>query len=302
MRKWGKKLFIAAGFVLASALGALVFFTRAPVLVVTDDSFDVLYGKQRGWEKFVRTSLRLWRPVVMVRIAENAGTDMVAFAVEEAAAGREGDAPVLIPYRYYAGAVRYRAQNPQARVAVLEGRGVQVRTGSPASPGLVSIGTDSVSDLYRAGGAAAVLAGEGTILFFHDRNLTERERGAFLQGLRDNSYGREPVFLASGSEYNDLDDVSCAVLGASAASLLDKYTNIPLIVFSWVDPALTPSNVYLVFDDSPWALAVEAVKLLEAGDENEGVSLPSRILFPRGRIDKSEILQKLKECTNKNLP
>ncbi|MDR2094912.1 MAG: hypothetical protein LBP76_05260 [Treponema sp.] len=302
MGKWGKKLFIAAGLVLAAALGALVFFTRAPVLVVTDESFDILYGKLRVWESLIRTSLRLWRPVAAVRVAENAGADMVAFALEEVATGRERDTPVLVPYRYHAGAARYSAQNSHAPVAVLEGRGARTETGSAASSGVLSIGTDSVSDLYRAGGAAAVLAGEGRVLFFHDRNLTEREREAFLQGLRDNSYGGEPVFLAPGSEYAALDDVSCAVLSAPAASFLDKYTDIPLILFSWTDPAFTPSNVYIIFDDSPWALAAGAVKRIESGERSGGGSLPSRILFPRGRIAEAEVLRKLKECTNMALP
>ncbi|MDR1901544.1 MAG: hypothetical protein LBQ88_04585 [Treponema sp.] len=296
-KRLGKKLFIGLSLALAAGSGALIFFTRPPLLVVTDDSFDVLYGRMRVWEELIRTSVRLWRPVKAVRIAENAGADMVAFAIEDAAGG-EG-AGVLIPYRYYAGALRYSAQNPQVPVGVLGGRGA-VQAGAPPPEAPIFIGTDSLSDLYKAGGAAAILAGEGRILFFHGRDITERERGAFLQGLRDGSYNREPVFLPPGSEYNALGDVSCAVLGAPAASFLDKHTNIPLILFSWADPALTPSNVYIIFDDSPWALAPEAAKLIfSSRDRNAGALFPSRVLFPLGRIAGAETLRKLKEVTRR---
>jgi hypothetical protein len=219
---------------------------------------------------------------------------MLAFAIEEA-----GEGVVLVPYRYYAGGLRYSAQNPQSPVAVLGGR---IQTGTREFPGISFIGTDSLTDLYRAGGAAAVLAGEGGIVFFHERDLTERERGAFLQGLRDNSYKGEPVFLPPGAEYNFQGDVACAVLSAPAPSFVDRHADIPLIIFSWADPALTPSNVYIIFDDSPWALAAEAVKLLSDRDRNGRASLPSRVLFPSGRVAELEVLHKLKESAGKRIP
>jgi hypothetical protein len=56
----------------------------------------------------------------------------------------------------------------------------------------------------------------------------------------------------------------------------------------------------MIFDDSPWALAVPAVKLAVRGDM--GANIPSDAVFLRGRIADKELLRNLKEAARHEAP
>jgi hypothetical protein len=43
---------------------------------------------------------------------------------------------------------------------------------------------------------------------------------------------------------------------------------------------MTPRNVKVLFDDSPWARVVESLKVLKSG----GGMLPSNLILPSGRL------------------
>ena len=83
------------------------------------------------------------------------------------------------------------------------------------------------------------------------------------------------------------------VSAGSGAEILEKTPNIPVIFFSWLDPVFLPTDVILVFDDSPWVQAVPAVRMAAAGVKKGQILSKIRILSDKN-IDK-ESLRKLKK-------
>ena len=275
---------LIVGIVLALGVPTLVFFSRPPVLIVIDLAFSSLYGgTRRTLLRQVSASLALFRQVKPVMIAEGAGPDVLVFAIEESASRSLSRRPycVLFPYRYSEGALRYHEQFPGIPVILLEGRGRQ----GPAAAGddLFVFKNDQEKDMYRAGLCAAILCG-GTwkTAVFQDRSIGEAGRNAFTEGLRQGGNGAEPLFLGGFYELSDLSDLSCVVLAGSGAEYFEQNLTHPVIFYTWLDPELASPGVVLIFDDSPWALAVPAVKMI-AENRNEG-KIPSDLLILSARI------------------
>ncbi|GHT79568.1 hypothetical protein FACS1894130_08660 [Spirochaetia bacterium] len=305
---------------------ALVFISRSPVLVVSDSAFDGMYGGLRLRVKRVETSVRLWRQVKTVRIAEDAGEDVAIFAI-----GAAATKPfcVLFPYRYYNEAKRYAGEFPAVPVGVLQGR---LRDLSGPPPNLFFFGTDSTLDFYRAGQCAAIFAqsmigaGEslaespdaagvsaqtasepGEILFFQDDLVSEEDREAFSLGLAEKGYGRTPVYQNAGASFTPRPDTACVVIRGAAQSFFEQSLDIPVLLFSWIDPALTPDRIKLVFDDSPWALAVPVVKMIEGDINNiEDIGdikiIPSEIQILSRRISEKERRENIKRAVLSRMP
>jgi hypothetical protein len=275
--KPGMRFFLKAAIVTFFAAAGGIFLLRSPVLVVTDPSFDTLYGSMRVRLSILESSLALRRRVIPVPVSEKAAPGAAALAVEAAALSPRA---VLFPYRYYEGGRRYKEKFPEVPVLILCGEAEKL----PPGTGLVPVYTDRETDFYRAGLCAAFLAREGKngdILVFGDRAVSGGEREAFLEGLRARGFIKNPVYRPPDSEYQNYQDLSCILLTAPASRFFAENRGVPVLLFSWLDPALTPGEVKVVFDDSPWALAVKAVKAAEQG-AGEGL-LPSRPLVPRGR-------------------
>jgi hypothetical protein len=288
-----KKVLIGAGIVLGLLCAAAgLFFLRPPVVLVTDAAFEGLYGFRRTWEKRIETAIRLFRPVAIARIAENTGSDVVAFAVEEAAPRPYA---VLFPYRYYEGAQRYAGQYPDIPVILL-GNGMGR---APAGEGLLFVRTDRKTDFYRAGRCAAILARDdgGQILFYQDDFVSLEDRDAFLLGLQEEGYDQRPIYMGISSDYASPGGISCVVMTGSASAFLERNEKIPVILFSWVDPALTSGAVKLILDDSPWALAVRAVEM--AAEKQDQPLIPSNIVVMERRISSEGVLQNLKKVIYK---
>jgi hypothetical protein len=281
-------------FLLIPALGlcvlVLVFFLRAPVVLVSDAAFESLYGGRRVLQSRVSSSLALFRPVRVVSVADSAGPEMAAFAVE-AAVSRPYC--VLFPNRYAEGARRYTRDYPQIPVVVLEGR----RRELSREEGLRYAATDLVIDLYRAGRCAAFFAApQGRVLFFQDEPLDPAGREAFVRGLKGGGWEGSPLYLNAGTEYTAFDDISCVLVMGSPSFFLERNLDIPVILFSWINPALTSSRVKLIFDDSPWALLVPVVKTLGRHPEKIN-TIPSKISLVAPRIKEKEALRSLRELT-----
>ncbi|GHV45260.1 hypothetical protein AGMMS49546_30650 [Spirochaetia bacterium] len=293
-----RALLVLAGVLFGLALPAGIFFSRPPALILSDASFDALYGVRRALIAQVRLSLSLFRPVKKVMLAESAGPDAAAFALEEAS-GRPWGA--ILPARYGRGGRRYAEDHPQTPVAIIEGRESRGR-GAPGDAGrnLAYIAADSQTDAYRAGRCAAILAlaGGGGILFFQDEVNFPFNRESFIAGLREEGFMENPVFLATNSNYAAPGDISCVVMTGQIPIFVEKNTKAPVILFSWLDTALTPANVKLIFDDSPWAMAFKVFRQFPGGGSAEifsdGKPLPSKITIPGGRIGDPEVLQKIK--------
>jgi hypothetical protein len=144
-----KKYFVLFGIVIFLAGGAGVFLHRAPVVVVTDGAFNELYGKWRVLASLAEAQTRLLRPVKQVIIGEEAGADMVSIVVGAAA---KSPYCVLFPYRYAESAERYAETFPGVPVVALG------RQGQTPPKGAAFVQTDALTDLFRAGACAAVLA------------------------------------------------------------------------------------------------------------------------------------------------
>jgi hypothetical protein len=287
-------ILISGGLIAILAIAAGVFMLRAPVLLVTDDEFIGLYGLLRSREKQIEASIKLFRQVKAVRIAEGAAPDVVAFAVDAAAAKPYG---VLFPYRYYDGARHYARQFPEYAVAVLGG-GMQPR---PDKDGMVFIKTDRETDFFQAGRCAAVytLRNDGNILFFPGKLVTPAERTAFIAGLREQGVEKSPLFINNAENF-PMDTLSCVIMTGAAASYPDRDDSTPVLLFSWIDPALTSRKIQIIFDDSPWALAVEAVKMLSSGADPAPV--PSKIAAFKKRIPDPGIWRSLNQIIQNKVP
>ncbi|MDR1637751.1 MAG: hypothetical protein LBR93_10505 [Treponema sp.] len=270
-------LFVLASFTVALAVAGGIFFSRPPALVLSDLSFDVLYGPWRGLLRQAEASLRLFRPVKKVVLAENAGSEMVIFALEDASSHPWA---VLAPYRYARGLRDYAEQHPETPVVVLGGR-ENIREGQ-----LLSLAVDTRLDSYRAGRSAAFFSRgkEGEILVFQEERDFPVNRDAFLAGLRAEDCDVNPLYMSGYTDYTGYDKLSCVVVGSNAQTFLSRSNAAPVILFSWLDPVFFPENVRLVFDDSPWGVSVEAFR---AAFEAGGDPVPSDAFLPFGRIEQA---------------
>lgn len=310
----GRKVLFFSGLFLILALPGLIFFFRSPVLIVSDAPFAGLYGPSRLRRRQVEASAALFRRVKPVFVADNAGADLVSFAVEEA-----GSRPyaVIFPYRYAEGGRRYAGQFPQAPVVILDTRreenppvlGPPGET--PVSGNLITLKTHRREDFFRAGLLAGCIfrakkAGEdhaeGGILVFQEKSLSPADKNAFLEGLRKADIDRQPLFLNSPAEYGGVAEASCVILSGAAGEFLDRNLKIPQILFSWLDPALTPRETFVIFDDSPWALAPEAVRLAVRGEGHGKDTVSSDIIFPGGRIADKKLARDMKRALKVPLP
>ncbi|AEF83983.1 hypothetical protein TREPR_1087 [Treponema primitia ZAS-2] len=293
-----KGLVIAVlALVVVLGLGTGMFFLRSPVLMVIGDEFTGLYGLKRTRVAQIESSLKLFRRVKIVRIVDGSAPDMVAFAVEAAASKPYA---ALFAYSYYQGAGRYAEQFPEVPVGVLGG----IKRPDTASERLVFVETDREGDFYRAGLCAARIAlseqpegggnsgSGGRILFITGDLITRAHRESFSRGLKDQGYDEMPRFADAGGNFTGLSGISCAVMTAPAEFYLDKDLTIPVILFSWLDPAATAREVKVIFDDSPWALGVETVKMLVRG---ETVPLPSKILALKDRFANTRVWRDIKK-------
>ncbi|GHV74775.1 hypothetical protein AGMMS49940_20770 [Spirochaetia bacterium] len=279
--------------IIAAVLGlAGLYRLRAPVVLVVADEFTGLYGKRRSLVKQAEISLKLFRRVRLAPIADGASADVVAFAAVEAAVGPYA---VLFPSIYQQGARHYAEQAPGIPVAVL---GFPPGAGAG---GLVFIETDRKTDFYRAGCCAAIFAraGGGGVLFFTGDAGNGDARQAFSKGLMDQGFEDPPLFVDRGENYTPSEGISCVVMAAPAQAYLDNNPAIPTILFSWMDPGITPREIKLIVDDSPWAQAAAAVKLLHPAQSSGLTPIPSEILIPRGRIGDEALRREIKKAVER---
>jgi hypothetical protein len=255
----------------------------------------VLYGSRRSAVKKAELSLRLFRRVALARIAEGASPDVVAFA---AAAAAERPYAALFPARHRQGAQRYADQAPGIPVGVLGG-GALFR---PAENGEFRfIETDKKTDLYRAGRCAALFAlrGGGGTLFFAGDLIDQDDREAFVRGLGDQGFTGAPVFVDRGTDYALPEGFSCVVMTSPMENPLEN-RDIPIILFSWIDPGFTSRAVKLVFDDSPWALAFEAARALQR--QGDVPPMASEVLALWDRIGDGDLRRDLKQVLAEGPP
>jgi hypothetical protein len=297
MKPLFKKLAIAAGIVLAAAVLPLIFLARSPVLVVTDVSFGLLYDEARIRDEARSSSLALFRRVKPVVIADDAGEDIIQFAIAEISPRPYS---VIFPFRYAGAARLYREQNPAVPVILMEGR--YAENENPAA-GVIGGNTDDYflfktdinADFYTAGLAAAAIDGgkNGKIVVFMEHNIQNQSREAFLKALNDNETPLQTSFFTAYTQFSQDSNLSCVVLTGAGAEYFEKNSGVPVIFLSWISPAFVPNDVVVIFNDSPWAQAVPAVRMA-AAKMTKGQIPSKRIFLPGKSIDKA-VLKNLKK-------
>ena len=297
IRKFVIQVIPVFSILLVLILCGAVFMLRAPVVLVTDESLNLLYGTSRAKWIQAETSLKLLRRFIPVMILDTAPPEIAAAAVE--AASRAPRA-VIFPYYFEEAARRCSEEMPEIPVIILTGRQKRSSVDDDSSEGrILYIRTDIQADLFFAGSCAAILSlGDpqpeeaesegssvrkpGRILVYQDGTMAEADRELFVSGLQAQGYENTPIYLESGTDYSAWQDISCVVTIGPASQFYERNLKIPVILFSWLDPDLCPGNVKLIFDDSPWTLAAAAVKLLDNGGVG-GDSLASEMLIPPNR-------------------
>jgi hypothetical protein len=266
---------------------------RSPVLIVTDLAFVSLYGEERTKKEGQVSSLALLRRVRLVSVADDASDDMVRIAVTDVSS-----APfcVIFPLRFARSARIYREQNPGIPVVILECRSGGDEAYSAVNGNLDDYylyKTDINTEFQKAGRAAAALdmGKNGKIAVFLDPQIRSQATNAFLQGMNSFENPPQALFFSDFSQFSEILDLSCVVLAGSGVEFLEKNEGIPVIFFSWIDPSLLTAETALLINDSSLAQAVEAVRMVRAG-QKEGMLQSKFIDFKNNYIDK-KILRKI---------
>jgi hypothetical protein len=282
----------------------VLFFARSPVLIVTDAPFAALYGASHLQQQQISASLTLFRPVKPVMVADGVSADMVSLAVAEASAQ---PFCVLFARSQAAAARHYHERFPEIPAVLLRGLAT-VPELSPPDGFLCVYGTDRETDLYRAGLFAGILGGTKpaenpeesnvrTYVMRQDRSVQASGRELFSQGVKEQDPEAVVIFANTTAQIPDMKVISSIVLLGVGGDFLEKNPQMPIILFSWLDPTLSAQEVAVQFDDSAWALAIPAVRMAVAG-EAEG-KIPSKPRFFSHKIANDNIFRLLKKSAKK---
>ena len=305
-------------FLAVVAVTALVFFTRSPVLIVTGTPVGLMYGEGRIRRQGFSASRILFRPVKTIAAADGASSDLLVLAVSQAS-GRPFC--VLFPHFFAEAAGRHHDEFPEIPVVVLSG--LNGNAGLPAADGILCIyGTDRNTDLYRAGLLAGIIAdtrqmvSENTsaenapvtgvtaenpqnVVLLQDGFVSAEGRELFSGAVKEQSPDSGVIFPRAVPEVPGAERISCAVITGNGAEYLESGPPVPLVLFTWLDPALVPDTVKVIFDDSPWALTVPAVQMAVA-KQAEG-QIPSKPLIISGKFADNGIFIRLVKSAEKTL-
>ena len=304
--KYRKRYSIAAAVCIVLALPVVIFFSREPVLVITDAPFAALYGVERiQWEQRL-ASLVLFRRVIPVMVADGAGPDIIIVAVSEASS-RPGF--VVFPRHHAGAAERLRQDFPEIRSILIGGRVNSSRLLYNPDTFFHIYTTDSGTDLYRAGLIAGLLANMTdnpvqedetlTLALWGDPSINSGYHELFSQGVREQNPDISIIIAQTLEQIPQTGTLSGVVItGSGGAEYFNRNTPIPVILFSWLDPALTSREVAVQFDDSSWGLVIPAVRMAEKG-EIDGV-IPSKVLIISGKVADNGILRMARRAAKKN--
>jgi hypothetical protein len=285
-------LALASLLILASGVAALVFFLRAPELLVTDTDFDSLYGAGRINMAVLRNSLALFRPIYSVPITGGLADEVAVFAIDAAAKKSLRGKPycVFFSYRSFVEGRSYAREHPDIPAGVLMGR----QEAGGRIEGLITVSTDTAVDMYRAGRAAAILANDGQsaewgdVIFLYDEYPSKKEQDYFAAGLLAEGL---PGVVRYEIRHDGSSPRALVIRGAAdQISSFNRQT--PALLFSWIDPARVPRNIKVVFDDSPWTQIAAAVRIIT--NKRQGKEIPSVVRIPGRRLALKGQIKKLK--------
>ena len=286
-----KLLLIIIGIILILVTPVIIYFSRSPVLVVTDFSSIPLYGKARISRRVRSASFALFRRVITVPVADDAAADIVRFAAEEA---HSSPNCVIFPYRFARASRLYHENNPGIPVILLQGRyNADENIPSGSKDGYFIYKTDINHDFKIAGVIACALDTgiNGKIAVFLDQSFKTQAENALLGTLGEYENPPEAVFFASYSEFYEIPDLSFAILAGEGIGFFENQKEIPVILFTWIDPYLLPKNTAAIIDDSPWVQITEAVRAVRRGEEQ--VFLKSGLEIINGYKIEKRTLRKI---------
>jgi len=292
---WKTKIVLLAVIFTSGMAYAIIrgtFLHRPPLLVVTDASFKTLYGPRRLGKMESMLTNRLFRRIIPVYVDENAQRDQVSMAAEDAF---QNPMALLFPHRYMGGAEYYKENHPDTPVFVFSGRNQSSTAKEPVS----FVRTDIKTDLYRAGLCAALLAGEGNILFISDDTVQYELRDIFIEGLLAQEYTKTPNWVRYTNDFSSDSNLSCAVIAGPVGDFFEKRPDTPVILFSWADPDFTPRSVKVIFDDSPYALALKELRLFSLPESEGDIFISSVPTVLKNRIEEKEVIKKLENLIKK---
>ena len=313
-KKLKKAIIITALIALVLSVPIIIFHTRAPVLIVSDEVFIGFYGDKRIRREAFFASIVLFRNVKTVSVVDDAADDIIALAVQGRAAQPYC---VLFPFRFADSAAIYHSQNPDISVILLEGRDIDNKNRSASSNSdiinFLKYKNDIESDYYKAGVLAAAFKlpsdpeseeslpaeiKKRTVILFLESRLNSlygpKIRESFQRGLNEHENPPEFMFYTSYSSYTEISSLSCVVLSGIGSEFLENKNGIPVIVFTWLNPALLTSSAAVVVNDSPWAQVVQAVKMLEAG-VTDGLLKSKFVVVSGNKKADKDVLNKVKE-------
>ncbi|MCL2834099.1 MAG: hypothetical protein FWD78_13090 [Treponema sp.] len=283
---------------LVLAITASAFMLRRPVVVVTEPEFNMVYGTFRSIIKQAELSIKYFRRITQIPVTISAGPEIVAAAVDSVSSSPY---IVFLPGFFASAANKYLETKPDIPVFILAGRSRAAAVNKQDGPPYY-VYTDTQTDLYSAGVCAAYLAGEnngaGTgIMLVQDEILSSALRQIFEDGLRAGGFIGAPRYLENNSDFSIGQTCSCAVIIGSPARFFELNPKLPVILFSWLDPDMTPSNVRIIFDDSLWAAADEVLQvwkddpteILGGNPGNQNTFVPSHLTVPWGRGSEGEV-------------
>jgi hypothetical protein len=302
--KPNKKTGIIAIAAAALIVTLFIFYVRSPVLIVTEQSFIEIYGKDRINDESFSVSLALFRPVKIVAVANDAGEDVVPFAITEASIKPYC---VIFPFRFIGSARFYRELAPNIPIVVLEGRYPEGENpaenilGADNSEYFI-FRTDINDDFYRLGLAVTAIKqksgqkdensglneeGKGKVVVFLENNINQM-RDVFLRGLYDRGDLLETHFYNYYAQYIEMPDLFCVVLAGMGSDFLEKKAGVPVISLTWLNPYLLPFDVVMIVNDSPLAQARQAIKMVGSGVKKGLIKSEFRVL-DRTKFDRKAI-------------
>jgi hypothetical protein len=144
------------------------------------------------------------------------------------------------------------------------------------------------------------------VVLLQDRSVTAAERERFSEGVKEEDTEAGVISVRNAAEVPGPERVSCVVIAGGGNEYIEKNPKIRLILFTWTDPAFVSNEVAVIFDDSPWALAVPAVRMA-AGNPAGGLAgglaegkIPSKPLILPGVFADNSIFKRLKNSTKKD--
>jgi hypothetical protein len=279
-----KSVIISVILVLTLLTPAFVFYARSPVLLLSDATFSSLYGVNRCRIEVVRSSLALFRRLKLITIADDAGEDIILYALASAS---KKPFSVIFPLRFARTAKTYREKNPQIPVIILEGRysagQVSFALSKTEKEDFYVYNTDIEADFTLAARASLLLIGEqkGKIVVFYENHIQKAAKDAYQKVIKTVEKPPDVRYYTNLNQNSRFSELTSVIIAGSGGEYFDKFSGTPVIFYTWIDPGLVPAEVVMVLDDSPLTQAVQAVRM--AVGETKTGTIPSKpIIISRG--------------------